>query len=476
LLHGENRQLFLDSLDKNIAKAKDEIVQRVDEDPTPDKLSDLVMNVMRDAGLEHFSLVQNRDDPKPSDPEQTKLARCRIQLLAQRRHLREQLVTANFHARYDWDALTLEANLHQVHVTLQQVQKQLKKVKHDREQRLQETVGQQIGEHWHFRRSREAWREAMGHCCTAPGRRFRRFDKVTLCKATAEQWEKRCVLPGPDGGFQGEVIDFDKERDNIIGANHREHDPDYCVVPTADHLLMAETVVQRMRNNATRLRPNKSIVDFSIPNEVLRMVLRPRWTYKPRHAWGLGHVKHYQVSRPIYWLLVQLVAKIMATRMTPVIWHMANGFTVQKANYKPGILGERLVAAMCCLSRLFYQICLDHPMFYNPDGSPLTPSDIVKKRDLPEEHNDALIADWQFGCIPGRRREEAIRAANIHTFLLVQAGLYVINSLYDGANAFWSVNHDDVISSAEPPLHCHPRRAPPCEATGSLRCGAAGTR
>ena len=200
---------------------------------------------------------------------------------------------------------------------------------------------------------------------------------------------------------------------------------------------MAQTLLKRMRTKATKLKSNKSVIDHSVPNEVLRMVLKPNWVFRSREHWGLGHEKRYKPPESLDWLLTLFLAKILATHLTPTMWHVADGFAVSKANSKPGILGERLVAACCPLGRLFYEICIDEPLYKNKDGDVPKPSDVVY---IPPHERVAstIAADWRFGCVQGRRREETIASQQIHSFALTKAGTYHITTCFDGANAFWS--------------------------------------
>ena len=99
---------------------------------------------------------------------------------------------------------------------------------------------------------------------------------------------------------------------------------------------------------------NKSIIDFSVPNELFRMVLRPRWVYQSHEHWGLGHRSCYVAPPELERFLVCFYAKVLATHVAPFHWHLASGFAVQQPNNKPGIDGERLVVAMCPVGRSFF--------------------------------------------------------------------------------------------------------------------------
>ena len=160
----------------------------------------------------------------------------------------------------------------------------------------QEVARQLIDEEYAHRRTKEAWREALAACGTAPGRKYRRFNAVRLQQASSAEWEARCSLPGPKGGFAATTIDLQEEHAKIKCADHARADPEYVMVPTADHMSQAQALLMRMRQLSIVLKPNKAIIPHSVPNELLRMVLRPFWVYKSQAHWGLGHAKRYRAS------------------------------------------------------------------------------------------------------------------------------------------------------------------------------------
>jgi hypothetical protein len=125
-----------------------------------------------------------------------------------------------------------------------------------------------------------------------------------------------------------------------MAADHQEADALYKLTPSPDHLAMAKALLGKLTRTSIKLRPNKAVVDYSLPNEVVRILLRPHWVYKSKEKWGLGHATEYCIPPIIQEVLIMLLAKIACTRLVPMIWHLATGFAVPKHNLKPGILGN----------------------------------------------------------------------------------------------------------------------------------------
>jgi len=56
---------------------------------------------------------------------------------------------------------------------------------------------------------------------TAPRRRYRRFDRVTVQGAAISEWTEECEKPGRQGGFQATFINYEQELSKIHTADHK---------------------------------------------------------------------------------------------------------------------------------------------------------------------------------------------------------------------------------------------------------------
>jgi len=306
---------------------------------------------------------------------------------------------------------------------------------------------QNINDAYRRRDTRSAYSWAMGMGGTRPRRKLQRFDSITLLRATTNEWMDKCKLPAHRGGFGGLVVDYHAEAERILGCDHATEDVDYRVVPTADHVHMAQVFLERMSKVVMKLKPFKSIVPHSIPNELWRMLVRGTWVNKLVQKYGLGHVGRLVPPGRLQRVLVNYFAKIFATRMTPLHWHVAPSFAVGKANGKAGLDGQRLVVAMCPIGRTSYELIINGPIFKRADGRSLDAASF--------EQDPIAIAkadDWQYGCVPGRRREAAFLVQSAHAWEVKHFGLFMVNSFYDSANAFFSLDQDAICEAARPPF------------------------
>jgi len=271
--------------------------------------------------------------------------------------------------------------------------------------------------------------------------------------ATTKEWSDRCQPAGHEGGFQGTVIDWEAERQQIIEADRAAADPDYRPKPTADDLKLAETLYDRMAIWANKHKAGKFTVPGGVPNEIYRVIMRPQWCLKKLAQLGVGH-KKIEVPAIVKKCVVLMLAKIISTRMAPLAWHLAAAFTVPKDVTEAGAKAERLVAALDVWGRAFYRAIIDGPVYKMPNGEPLNHDRVIQDsmHSCRNPEPPSWACDWQFGCIPTRRREEAGLIQDVMTANIVAAGFYVITTFHDGANAFYSVKLDTVDADTQPPF------------------------
>ena len=67
----------------------------------------------------------------------------------------------------------------------------------------------------------------------------------------------------------------------------------------------------------------------------------------------------------------------------------------------------------------------------------------------------SCTADWQYGCVPGRRREEATMVQMAHGQMPAHHKFFHVTTFYDGANAFLSIDQERTLEAARPPVLPH---------------------
>ena len=112
-------------------------------------------------------------------------------------------------------------------------------------------------------------------CRTAPRRRLQRFDVLLVRGATQREWVDQTTKPGQQGGCAGTVIDLEVEQSKLTTKESMETDEQYRQQITPDDLDAAEALLLRLQRDAVSLRSGKSIIDHSIPNELLRIIYKP---------------------------------------------------------------------------------------------------------------------------------------------------------------------------------------------------------
>ena len=336
---------------------------------------------------------------------------------------------------------------------LRELSKRMTKLKKENQQRRVEQTIEELHEADQKDRAKKCWALAFSVAKTQPGRKYKRFDAVRVMAAATADWTERCKQEGHAGGFEGTVIDWEEECRHIIAADHAQADPGYHVKPTATDLGLAETLHTRMAIWANKHKAGKFTVPGGIPNELYRTIMRPTWCLKSWAKPGVGH-KKAEMPPIIRKTVILLLAKIIATRLTPLVWHLATAFTVPKDATESGTKAERLVAALDVWGRAFYRAIIDGPVYGMPNGDPLDHDRVIQDSLHGCRHPQppSWACDWQFGCIPTRRREEAGIVQNIMTRSIVEAGYFVITTFHDGANAFYSVKLDAADEDTQPPF------------------------
>ena len=262
------------------------------------------------------------------------------------------------------------------------------------------------------------------------------------------------MKPGPEGGFGGREVCISDEFHKLSSLNHRDFDPRYTEVPDAHHLQLAETLLFRLKLFANRHRVGKAVVKEGIPNELYRVILKPYWVLRNIQHPGVGVASKFVVPPCLHRRLVLFYAKILANRMAPLKWHIAYAFTVPKNPLIFGVKSERLVAAMDIWGRAFFRAVLDGPLYVDAAGSSLD-YDTVRKSVLASFKDPSpptLAAEWQFGGLAFRRREEAFLVQAIMSYNITVAKLYSVTTFHDGVNAFWSADARQLETACAPPF------------------------
>jgi len=458
VLFGDKRGDFINKLEALADARNDEFTLAFDNHNTPDEMHAMFIDTVKAAADGTFC----------SAPAQTTVARSadslmKSELLKQRRALRDHLGNmAHPGTLESWEnivatytAAALVARLDHIQWQLTRVSNTLRRNNKNRKLTREEHWTAECNEAYRHGNHKLAWKIGLNAMGTAPGRKYRRHDTLVMAEATDQEWIDRCIAEGPAGGCKGVEIDFVKETDALKKEDPLLTDPRFLRVPTPDHLHTAEALVYLMSKHAPRLRLGKSIVAHSIPNELFRVILRPRWLMKDLRHVGLGMHREFHYPDKIRKWLVFYFAKILATRMTPFLWHLASAFAVGKANGKSGVEGARLVASMCPVGRSFYHILLDYGVSLDDEGHKLTTQGARKMAIERTEEQQLEIhkaADWQFGCIPQRRREEAMLTQMAHAAMLDRLNYFHVTTMYDGTNAFFSAHHEATLEAVQPPF------------------------
>ena len=216
---------YFSKLDMVLQEHNDQFDELFDTDASPDAMHKLIISTFKEPaeGL-LFCQIDSQAANAPTD--RAELAAEKRELLKQRRDLKDHLMklmqpgieqsSSNILPTL---GLAEQARLEHIQWRLTRTSNKLRSACKASARDRQEKRTMECSEHWKQRKSREAWRVALAEMGTAPGRRLRRFDAITVSGATTKQWVERCESPGEQGGFRGTEVDFQTEVDKLLAAD-----------------------------------------------------------------------------------------------------------------------------------------------------------------------------------------------------------------------------------------------------------------
>ena len=158
--------------------------------------------------------------------------------------------------------------------------------------------------------------------------------------------------------------------------------------------------LRNFRRNILGAGNNRSVPEGSMPSEVWKLI----FGYLP------------QLARDIY---EQFFRQLARTGRNPSEWYDVPILPIDKGNGKPKCQGKRPIARLDSLAKqvhkTFYQACATTPR-----------------------------PDWAFGCIQGRRREEALAIVENNMFRCRRSKRNHAVLFRDAANAFPSLSHSAI--------------------------------
>lgn len=405
VVHGDRRAPFLRSLCERI-DAQDWQAEDIDVDEHWRRMG----VVLAEAGQEHFSPAGCSEQAQ----ETTDMISTRARLLQQRSRVRHRLVQGGRGAER---LVTLQLRI---------VGKRLRTLRRNEQTQRKRQLEQEMWDAWRSRDFSGVWRLARRLAGTRarPGRRF--YGVARRYRCTMAEWRGFLSKPGREGGL-GCV---DRRDDQIPSAPAQAND---------DILRLTGEDLEGLRASAWRMRFRRSVPPWSVPAEVWRLVLQPRFVLRPQRHTGVGaramcETEQCEAQAILHRWLMLFLEKVRRNGRLPRIWHKSWAMDIDK-NPKPGPEGQRLVHRLDPFVKLFYKQ-LDRCV---PAGGRPT------------------IPTYHFGCLPRRRREEAVLAKLALSWRLRARGVSHAVVLFDLRNAFGAVRQCGLVE--------HVRRCfPPQEA------------
>ena len=260
------------------------------------------------------------------------------------------------------------------------------------------------------------WRLARALAGKRIGPKSRPMGRIAANVPSLDQWRKHEALPGPLGGCSAHATTLEDHTD----AYH-DRPPHSCTRPT--HHKQAKYMLAGVKYALNGMRLRKAVQEGDCPVEVWRMIFIDTPTLfderqlnpVKRRPVGIGCDRSLADVSIYIERLKELLAEIIASRLTPWQWHTSVPWHLDKKSQKGGCYCIRLVHGMLTFAKAFY-------------------------KNLLREQPKPIVPEYAYGCVKGRRRETAVAVQLITGARLAMAGFPQVVNFRDVTNAFPSLD------------------------------------
>ena len=275
-----------------------------------------------------------------------------------------------------------------------------KQVRHLQQRDKRHWVAARVAEFsqaWQRRSIHHTWRLGRLLSGRRIGPKRRHFDAPQRCRPSAQDWADYLAMPGPAGGCQASVLQW-----NVDTASFMPR------LPTIEDTQLANEDVQQITRFLQKAGLRKSVPDWAVPVEVWRGLLRG--------PHGRGALPEDYVAQTFRRRLFQLCLCIRLRRQTPSTWHRSQTTEIDKRNGKPGCQGIRLINQL----DPFGVQCYKH----------------IWQRCSPRSYRH--YASGYYAC---KSRISSIVQRHVLSHRLSTSGINHVESFFDVSNAFPSPTH-----------------------------------
>ena len=337
LREGEQRHVFIAALEKEMERFLDEETPLLTLENTPDSFFTRMDEVVIGVAQQFFSKGK-----EPINQELADLTNYRLELLRQRRDMREGMV----------DAESSEAFSNIVD-ELVRITKLCKAGRLRERNCRNKSLIEELWEHWHARRMAECHRTLRALGSNGKGPKQRSYSALRLALPTTASWLQLWEKQGKSGGMLAKQVDWDAMLDE-----HRS-----CAPPLpeaqAGHTDDGRRDVARLAKHCVYASKRKSCPTHSVPVEILAVSLSPNVYMKlPRVVSKLGLGSDTtKITAPATRKVFNLGYKMInQAKMTPLKWHSSWGAGIPKPGSTPGPQGLRVVHRLDEQGKAFYSM------------------------------------------------------------------------------------------------------------------------
>ena len=167
----------------------------------------------------------------------------------------------------------------------------------------------------------------------------------------APEWAEYLAHPGAEKGCLATEIDFQQESRTFRTEHqmlHAAHVNDY------EHEIKAKRDYNRMTRALKHIKLRKSVPSWSIPVELLAMLMLPDRTKTAHERLGVGAAGVKPIAPCFRQVLTHLFYSIRKCARVPMMWNQAVGYQLPKNNGCVGPSSVRLIFGLCTIGKLFF--------------------------------------------------------------------------------------------------------------------------
>lgn len=368
LRKGVGRQEYIQQVEHMIGQTDMHSWKELAAEHTADKIYGKLVHCMRTAAEEVF--------PKHKrGPDLAALPEDRMQLLAERRAIRDRLERGS-----TTDAEEAEAQLLLLKVRLKTIGDRGARARRRHWRARQRALLGEISEAWQGRRFYDVHQLRCRYAANGRFPKKRIFGVPPVLRPAADEWREYLGQPAHAGGMLAQQVEFGEQIEEHLQARRLEDDQQLQYDAGVQHLVQEDWdgIVRFLKGTPKR----KSYPGWALPAELCLALLRPRANLDMKGQ-GIGSELLRTLPTFFWWVFEQVLKTVRCTGWAPLAWSHAQAYGIDKGKVQDGPKAVRLVQGFDVIGMAWHS-------------------------SLQQRMRSPMFPCWAHGSVRGRSRQEAM--------------------------------------------------------------------